>query len=187
MDSDAFLGEIRLFAGDYAPDDGWLICDGSLQTVSQYSALFSLIGITYGGDGVNKFALPDLRGRVAVDVNSDLTSQPFYKLGAGGGSEGVVMAENVLPNHTHTLSIATTQATSLAPTPDNTMAIGAGASTAPLNLYTTTKTLKTPGLLGAQTIRSSGVASPAAHNNMMPSLVLSYMICVEGGIFPAAQ
>ncbi|MBF0602777.1 MAG: tail fiber protein [Nitrospirae bacterium] len=181
MDVDAFTGEIRLFAGNFAPE-GWLMCNGSLQSISTYGALYALIGIIYGGDGATTFAVPDLRGRVPLSNNLNAPAQPLYPLGAKGGSEGVQLVEDNIPAHNHTLSVSIAPATSPAPTPKDTMTIGAGSGTT-LKLYTTTGKVITPGTMGNQTIGESGSSSPYFHDNIMPSLVMTYIICTNG-IYP---
>ncbi|MEO5328952.1 MAG: tail fiber protein [Magnetococcus sp. THC-1_WYH] len=179
---DPYIGEIRLFAGTYAPED-WLLCNGALLAINDYQMLFSVIGATYGGDGRTNFAVPDLRGRIPVCMNTNSTAQPTTPIGSMGGKESVTISENNLPSHTHIFSVSTALATSLAPTPTSTMAIGAGSNASPLNLYTTTQKTITPGTLADQTIDDSGSSNPMPHANIMPSLVITYIIC-NNGIFP---
>src|SRR6476620_7999127 len=92
-----YLGEIRIFAGNFPPA-GWMFCDGQLLPVTGNDALFTLMGTTYGGDGQTTFALPDLRGRVPIHFG---TSQSSYVLGEVGGAEQVTLAVNQMPAHTH--------------------------------------------------------------------------------------
>jgi microcystin-dependent protein len=94
--SNPYVGEIRLFGGNFAPA-GWAFCDGSLQSIAENETLFSLIGTTYGGDGEQTFALPDLRGRVPVHVG------PGFAQGQAGGSEQVTLSSAHLPAHGHPL------------------------------------------------------------------------------------
>lgn len=98
--ADAFIGEIKIFAGFYAPV-GWALCDGSLLPISRFSALFDLIGTSFGGDGQTQFALPDLRGRMPVHIGhgSGLSNR---KLGDSGGAEEVTLSVAQLPKHKHT-------------------------------------------------------------------------------------
>ena len=98
--SEPFVGEIRMFAGNFAPR-GWAFCDGQLLAVSQNDALFSLLGTIYGGDGRTTFGLPDMRGRIPVHAGSGPGLAP-RRLGAKGGSENVTLTVNQLPSHTHT-------------------------------------------------------------------------------------
>ena len=98
-----FLAEIIMFGGNFAPR-GWAFCDGQLLPISQYSALFSILGTTFGGDGRTTFALPDLRGRVAIHPGNG-PGLSSYKLGQKGGRESVTLTINELPSHTHTGAI----------------------------------------------------------------------------------
>lgn len=98
-----FLGEIRLFAGNFAPV-GWALCDGSLLPISQNAALFSLLGTTYGGDGKTTFALPDLRGRAPIGMGNGIGLTPRLE-GSTGGLEQATLSITQLPSHTHTISI----------------------------------------------------------------------------------
>src|ERR1051326_1475358 len=106
--STPYIGEIRLFAGNFAPV-GWLFCDGSTLPISQYDVLFNLIGTTYGGDGQNTFDLPDLRGRVPLHQGSNQAST--YVLGEEGGVESVTLTTQQIPQHTHALQATTASGT----------------------------------------------------------------------------
>jgi microcystin-dependent protein len=103
MSMDPFLGEIQMVAFPFAPV-GFALCDGSLLSVSQYPALYSLIGAAYGGDGVQTFAVPDLRGRSPISAGAGPGLQPVY-IGEKGGSEAVTLTTNQLPSHTHTATV----------------------------------------------------------------------------------
>src|SRR4029077_7146235 len=92
--SSPFIGEIRMFGGNFAPV-GWAFCDGSLIPISENDALFNLIGTTYGGDGQNTFALPDLRSRIPLHVG------PGFALGQSGGVESVTLTTSQIPAHSH--------------------------------------------------------------------------------------
>lgn len=177
--SEAFTGEIRLFAGNYAPDN-WHICDGSLLSISTYQALFALIATTYGGDGVNTFGLPDLRGRVPIHQN------PTYPLASKSGAEIAVVTEANMPAHNHSFSAITDQASLAAPTSTAFLASTSGVMEGPrpLNLYqtqTTATSIATTVQLSPNAVSSEGGSQ--AHPNMMPTLALTYMICLNG-IFP---
>ena len=104
---DPFLGEIRMFGGNFAPQ-GWATCDGQILSIAQNTALFSLLGTTYGGNGQTTFALPDLRGRLPVHIGGGLT------MGQAGGSETVILTTTNLPAHTHAANAASA-ATTLGP------------------------------------------------------------------------
>ncbi len=103
MSLDPFVGEIQMVAFPFAPV-GFALCDGSLLPVSQYPALYSLIGAAYGGDGVTTFALPDLRGRSPVSAGNGPGLEPVH-IGQKGGSESVTLTTNQLPSHTHTATV----------------------------------------------------------------------------------
>lgn len=108
---DQMLGEIRMFAGDFAPQ-GWALCDGQLLLISQNAALYSLLGTRYGGDGFNTFALPDLRGRVPIHAGQGSN----YALGQKGGAESVNLTIANLPPHNHAINASSTLGNSNHPT-----------------------------------------------------------------------
>lgn len=174
--SDWFLGEIRLFPINWAPD-GWHVCDGSTMQIQQNQALFSLLGTTYGGNGSTTFNLPDLRGRTIVHENTrDASGQ--YLRGKAGGSEGVALTLTQIPPHQHLL--AGTAAPGAAASPiNNYFASYATTATSTINLYA--RPGSTPAQLNPATLGQTG--SGAAHNNMQPYLVLNYCIAVQG-IYP---
>lgn len=107
--SDSFVGEIRMFGGNFAPA-GWNFCDGSLLAISQYDALFNLIGTTYGGDGQSTFALPDLRGRLPLHMGT-ASSGTTYVMGQSGGVENVTLTVQTIPQHSHAFIASTQTAT----------------------------------------------------------------------------
>jgi microcystin-dependent protein len=100
--SDTFVGEIRMFAGNFAPA-GWMFCEGQLLSISQNDILFALIGTTYGGDGQTTFALPDLRGRLPIHLGTRPAGSTFI-IGQAGGQESVALTTSQIPMHTHVAS-----------------------------------------------------------------------------------
>jgi len=176
---EGFVGEIRMFAGDYAPQ-GWALCDGSLLPVSGNEALFSLLGTTYGGNGSNNFALPDLRGRAPMSTGTGVivgTGQSLTPraLGNSVGSETVALNQNNLPAHTHPMPAGGTGTTN-APA-------GKLPATATTNLYSQTTTAAanmSPAMIGP----SGGGGLP--HNNMMPTTCINFIIALSG-IYPTAE
>jgi microcystin-dependent protein len=100
---DAYLGEIRMFSGTFAPA-GWQMCNGQLLPISQYTALFSIVGTTYGGNGTQTFSLPDLRGRVPVHQGQGIGTGN-YVLGENGGTESVTLTTTQMPAHTHLVNV----------------------------------------------------------------------------------
>lgn len=168
-----FIGEIRLFAGTFAPAN-WAFCDGSLVPISEAEALFALIGTTYGGDGENTFALPDLRSRVPVHQGTG-PGQPTVVIGQTLGIEAVTLTAAHMPAHRHAV-----KATSAAANP----AVGPGGmlANASAAMYGSGVAPTTPMAAGA--IGNSGGASGTqAHDNMAPSLGLNFIISFFG-IFP---
>jgi microcystin-dependent protein len=172
-----YLGEIRMFAGSFAPL-GWALCDGQLMAISQNDALFALIGTTYGGDGQVTFALPDLRGRVPLHQGQG--PEQTVVLGASGGVESVTLVQSTVPAHTHLMS-----ASSAVPGPVpagginlNTMAMVPASPTPKPKMYADPAA---PVALAAAAIGAAGNSQP--HNNMAPTTVLNFIIALEG-IFP---
>lgn len=167
--SESYLGEIRMFTGSYAPQ-GWAPCDGRLLPINTNQALYSLIGVIYGGDGVNTFALPDLRGRVPIHYSS--VPNNTYPLGAKSGSETVSLTTAQMPAHSHTVQALSTPATQQSP--------DASALWAQAGMYSD-GTGTTPAPMNSSAISAAGASQP--HNNMMPSLPLTFMIALVG-IYP---
>jgi microcystin-dependent protein len=158
-------GDIILFAGNFVPG-GYLACDGSLLSIGTNDVLFNLIGTTYGGDGLNTFAVPDLRGRAPIHVGSG------YALGQSGGAETVALTTGTIPSHTHAMQVSS----------------GVGSSSAPGNNYVAANLEGVPQFSGtANTTMNSVVITAnggsAAHENMPPFLGLTYCIS-NAGVFP---
>ena len=156
--SDPFLGEIRMVGFNYAPR-GWALCAGQLMSISQNSALFALLGVTYGGDGVTTFALPDYRGRGPVGMGNGPGLTPMVQ-GERSGTENVTLSPLQMPNHTHA---ATTTATA---TSTGTLQV-AGASSNPLATPSTTNNVLSAsgGGPGSATIWSDQLTSPVTLAN----------------------
>ena len=173
---DVFVGEIRAVGFNYAPP-GWALCDGSLLQIRTNTALFSLLGTTYGGNGSVTFGLPDLRGRAIVNAGQGpgLTN---YPLGAQTGQESVTLDQSQLPMHTHTLRNVV-------------IGPGGGGSAAPAGNYLANSSVPQYGeeagssLMAANSV--TGAAGPAgggqAHENRQPYLAVTYIIALQG-IFP---
>ncbi len=174
--ADCFIGEMRMFGGNFAPE-GWAICDGRSLPVSSYETLYTIIGRTYGGDA-NTFKLPDLRGRIPVGQGTG-PGIAAKTLGQMGGSETVVLANAQLPQHTHDIVISNAAGT--AASPQN--ALWAGSS---VNLYSTS-TAAPNGQMNAEAITAVGGNPPQGHNNMMPFLSVNFIIAVTDGYYPQAE
>jgi microcystin-dependent protein len=164
---DVYLGEIRLVAFNFAPH-GWAVCDGHLLPINQNQALFALLGTTYGGDGQTTFALPDLRGRVALGAGQP-PSGLNYALGATGGEEGVKLTVGQLPSHGHTARANSGAATTKDPT---------GAVPAKGGAYAATQNAQ----MNAAMLSKTGGGQ--SHENRQPFLSLNYVIALQG-VFPS--
>ncbi len=158
----AYCGEIRMFAGNFAPA-GWSLCEGQLLVPSLQPQLFNLIGTTYGGDGVSTFALPDMRGRLPVHQGNGVI------LAETGGVEEVTLTTQQMPAHTHPL-LATTQVGTVASPQGNVLA-ASGSS----NVYRTASSAVT---LSNQTVAPVGGSQP--HTNLQPYLCVHFIIALTG-------
>lgn len=181
---DPNLAEIRCFAGNFAPLS-WMLCQGQLLSIAEYTALFSLIGTTYGGDGQTTFALPDLRGRVPVGDGQG-PGLAAVTLGEMAGEVNHTLSVNEMPMHTHAATVtATAPAASVSTTATPSAAVAPGPATLGAgkskSFGTADSNLAAP-TVGAPTILSAGGGQP--HNNMQPYLGMNYIIAVEG-IYPS--
>ncbi|MEX1033826.1 MAG: tail fiber protein [Cellvibrionaceae bacterium] len=172
--SDPFIGEIRMFAGNYAPES-WALCDGSLLSIAAHDALFSLIGTTYGGDGQSNFALPDLRGRLPMGQGTGPSLTP-RTMGEHFGTETVTLTERELPAHNHVFTATTTAATGA--NPDGNLFADTGNDT----LYVPDPPSPDLKTMNAKTVANAGTSQP--HDNIMPSVAMNYIICLNG-IYPS--
>lgn len=172
--SQPFVGEIRMFGGNFAPA-GWAFCDGTLLPISEAEVLFQLIGTTYGGDGITTFALPDLRGRLPVHMGTGTAGS--YVMGESGGVESVALAGAHLPGHTHSMTASSVGAT--AGTPVNNV-IAAAATGTTTRIYA--GVAASPTNMASAAVSHVGDGMP--HENRMPYLAVSFIISLFG-IFPS--
>lgn len=175
---EGYIAEIRLFAGNFAPR-GWAFCQGQIMSIAQNTALFSLLGTTYGGNGQTTFALPDFRGRVAVGTGQG-PGLPSMVLGQVGGEPTHTLIITEMPAHNHFISANTSgQATTANPT-NNMLGIGkVPSSSETINMYSSPAAGSN---LNSSSISVAGGSQP--HNIMQPYLGMNYIICLEG-IFPS--
>ena len=164
--SDAYVGEIRLFSGDFAPT-GWALCDGSELPVAGNEDLFGLLGATFGGDGLNTFAVPDMRGRLPLHMGQG-SGTSASALGTAGGQETVAVSAEQLPAHTHALAAKTSSGTAGNPSGN---VLSASPSIALFEVDDPTTTL-------APSVGTAGSDEP--HDNMMPFVALNYIIAMTG-------
>jgi microcystin-dependent protein len=168
--ADPFVAEIRIFPFNFAPR-GWAFCDGQLMSISQNTALFSLLGTTYGGNGETTFALPDLQGAAPMHPGQG-PGLSLHDLGESGGSDTVSLIESEMPAHSHSLRGSNT----LGDTPNPTN----NALARFVNAYQQNSTQNLVAM-APQSLAPAGGDQP--HNNLMPYLTLSFCIALQG-IFP---
>ncbi|HEV2146108.1 MAG TPA: tail fiber protein [Longimicrobiaceae bacterium] len=161
-----YVGEIRLFAGNFAPV-GWAFCEGQLLPISENEALFQLIGTTYGGDGASTFALPDMRGRIPVHQGGG------FVLAQSGGAEEITLTVNQLPSHSHAMLASADNA-------DVTSAAGSVLAQTPS--YTPYIADNPNVSMAASTVSPTGGSQP--HTNFQPYICVNYIISLFG-IFPS--
>lgn len=169
-----FIGEIKLFAGNFAPT-GWLLCQGQLLSIAQNQALFAIIGTTYGGDGRTTFALPDLRGRVPVGFGQG-PGMTYRNLGETFGSETVTLTVGQMPAHSHSVSAVNTAGNQNSPSgsfPADTKTLDKEYSNATPN-----------ATMNSSMVGTTGSNQPVGISQ--PSLGLNYIIATQG-IFPPRQ
>ncbi|HEX9022755.1 MAG TPA: tail fiber protein [Geobacteraceae bacterium] len=166
--SNPFIGEIRIFAGNFAPD-GWFFCNGQMLGVQQYLALYAVISNTYGGNGTTTFALPNLQAYAPMGAGAGPTLTP-RPIGQPAGTASVALDETQMPSHTHAAQSTNQAATSPDPT-DRLWAKNTG-----LNLYSTSN--NNPVQMAAGELGATGGA--ASHNNMQPYLGINFIIAWQG-------
>ncbi|MDX6243110.1 MAG: hypothetical protein QOE76_833 [Frankiales bacterium] len=174
--SNPFLAEIRIFAGNFPPV-GWAFCDGQLMPISQNTALFSLLGTTYGGDGRVTFGLPNLQGAAPMQQGQGPGLSP-RQLGESGGTESVTLLQSEMPSHSHTVGVVDAPGD----VNDPTGAVLAQAARGRVRDRVYGSAVNPDTLLSSQAFVPQGGGLP--HNNMPPYLTLSFIIALQG-IFPS--
>ncbi|WP_397364470.1 phage tail protein [Olleya sp. R77988] len=170
-----FIGQIMMFGGNFAPRS-WALCDGQLLAITQYQALFSILGTTYGGDGRTTFGLPDLRGRVPVHAGSE-PGLPVVRLGQKGGEATVTLNVNQIPAHGHSAAIE-----AVSPLPR-----GVAAGPNPTNAYNAEGGVYAEGKnakMAADSVSIGQTGGNQAHDNMQPFQGVNYIIALDG-LYPS--
>lgn len=175
---DPYVGEIRLFAGNYAPI-GWALCDGSIMSIQQHSVLFAVIGNQYGGDGHTTFALPNLLGKAPMGQGTGPGLTP-RALAAEVGEKTQTLTLDQIPHHTHTPNGTSVSSNATALSDPTNSIWGSEGITAPFKPYSSNANV----YMNALALDSVG--GDAAHNNMQPFLSLNFIIALEG-VFPPKQ
>lgn len=172
--ADPFVAEIRIFPFNFAPK-GWAWCDGQLMPLSQNTALFSLLGTTYGGNGKSNFALPDLQGRAPMHPGQG-PGLSLHDLGETGGAETVTLLESEIPAHAHAISASTAASDEEGMKNPSGMVPGAQQGSNPIYAP-----FASPVALAPEALAPAGGDLP--HNNMMPYLTFYFCIALQG-VFP---
>ncbi|WP_259068129.1 phage tail protein [Mucilaginibacter sp. X4EP1] len=175
---DTYLGEIKMFGGNFAPK-GFALCNGQLLSIAQNTALFSLLGTTYGGDGIQTFGLPDYRGRAPMHWGTGL-GLTTRVIGEISGTENVTLLTSEIPAHNHLINASTTVATQVLPTNFIlAQSVDSAAGGTPSNFIEPASANTT---LAPTAVSMVGNSLP--HNNMQPYLVVSFIIALSG-VYPS--
>jgi microcystin-dependent protein len=180
--SEPFLSQIEIFGFNFAPR-GWAICSGQTLSIQQNTAVFALLGTTYGGNGTTNFQLPDLRSRIPVGFGQG-RGLSNYVLGEVGGTETVTLLQNQIATHSHLINADSSATTTTTNVPSSSVTLGRSSGTASgssfaVNIYNTGSA---PTTLSSETVGFTG--QNQAHSNLMPTLCMNYCICLFG-IFPS--
>jgi microcystin-dependent protein len=173
-----YVGEIRMFAGNFAPA-GWMLCAGQLLPISENEVLFQLIGTTYGGDGQETFGLPNLQSRVPIHMGT--SAGITYQQGEAAGVEDVTLTTNQIPSHNHAVQVATSAGDRNTPAADTIVSTEGESVTNRAPVYAAYANVNQIQLAG-QTVGSAGSSQP--HSNIQPILAINFIISLFG-IFPS--
>lgn len=172
---DAYIGEIRIWPIRKCPVN-WHFCDGTQLSISEFQPLYALLGVTYGGDGVTKFALPNLSGRLPIHCGQG-TNLSVRKIGQAFGTDTVSLTPSQMPMHDHLFMASSAQATSQSP--EN--AVLGNTTTPDVLLYLNEAAAGTKVVMDSGMLEATGGGQ--SHNNTMPTLALEFIICLQGN-FP---
>jgi microcystin-dependent protein len=181
-----YLGTIKLFGFNFAPR-GWMTCQGQILSIAQNSALFSLLGTTYGGNGQTTFGLPNLAGRVGIG-QGQLVGGSAYVMGEAGGTENTTLLSTQMPNHTHTATAATTAILSAESTQANAQNPNGKCLASGTNIYADedpaqNRQMATSCIAATTTVTIAAAGGSQPFKILQPFLVMNYAICTSG-IFP---
>ena len=174
---EAYLGEIVMFAGNFAPR-GWAFCEGQILSISENTALYSLLGTTYGGNGTTTFALPDLRGRSPIGAGQ-VPGSSYYTLGQTGGDEALTALTSQMPTHNHSLKASTSDGTTNTPGLNTVLAKAVTPDRQEVNIYVTDPANVT---MGNSSVGDAGLSQPQSTRD--PYLAIHYIISLNG-TFPS--
>lgn len=174
------MGVIKVFSGNFAPR-GYMFCNGALLSISQNTALFSILGTTYGGDGISTFALPNLNGRIPVGTGNSTTGQS-YELGEEDGSPANTILSSNLPSFASQLKVSSSNATTAVPSATTSLAVSGTQAGRDFIVVPSFIDAAPDTVIYPQAVTFIGQNLPV--NNMPPYLGLNYIICVEG-IYPS--
>lgn len=173
---ESYVGQIILVAFQRVPN-GWAVCDGSLLQIRTYQALYSLLGTKFGGDGVNTFAVPDLRGRVPLHFGAQTPSTSAYTFAQNGGVENVTLLATQMPVHNHSLQVDAKAGTTAVPQGNNLAQVENPNADTPFSSFTSGNPT-TPVQLAPATVGNAGAGAP--HENRQPFLALNFIIATVG-------
>jgi microcystin-dependent protein len=176
---DPFIGEIRMVGFNFAPV-GWALCNGQLLPIAQNTPLFSLLGTTFGGDGVRTFGLPNLQSRVPIHQGQGVGLSP-YVMGQNGGTENVTLQQNQMPTHNHLVGVNNTPGTASDPT-NAILAKGYVGDSRNPTLIPSYASASATGNLASNAVSQAGGNQP--HANIQPYLCLNFIIALQG-VFPS--
>lgn len=179
---DAYLGEIKIWPVPRCPQ-GWMYCNGATLNIADYQALYAIIGVTYGGDGVKTFALPNLCGRVPIHMGAGPGTNGAlptvnHVIGQNGGSTTVTLTAAQMPAHEHIAFGSSLSATTNTPAANTVL----GTTASNISPYIKEAAAGKDFAFDAATLTATGGSQP--HNNVMPSRTVNYIICVSAGVFP---
>lgn len=179
---EGMIGEIRMFGGNFAPR-AWALCDGQLLPINQNSALFSIIGTIYGGDGRTTFALPDIRGRAVLGPGNG-PGLPSYKEGQKQGAETTTLSISTMPSHNHSFNLRASSQPPISGQASIFSAMSVIPTTPGVTATANRYAIASNGSMNADAFVLANTGGGQSFNNMMPYQTVNYVICMQG-VFPS--